>query len=66
MSFGENLKRLRTSAGFTQSEFAKRLDITQSMLCQLERGTKSISLALARDAAEVLNCGINDIIEEGA
>ena len=63
MGIGDNLKRLREANGITQCELAEQVGITQSMLCQLERGTKTLSLPLAKEIAEILKCSIEDLIE---
>lgn len=64
MSIGENIKKQRIENGITQFELAMKLGITQSMLCQIERGTKAVSLPLGRDIAECLGCSIDNLIGE--
>ena len=46
MSIGANIKRLRTARGMTQKEMAERIQVDPSMVCQIERGTKTPSLPL--------------------
>ena len=48
MSIGVNIKRLRTARGMTQKEMAERIQVDPSMVCQIERGTKTPSLPLGR------------------
>lgn len=60
MSIGENVKKIRTERGIPQSKLAESVGITQSMLCQIERGTKALSLALAKDIADYLKCSVSD------
>ena len=60
MGIGENLKQIREKSGITQKELANKAGITQSMLCQLERGTKILSLPLAKELSELLNCHIDE------
>jgi transcriptional regulator with XRE-family HTH domain len=43
MTFGTRLKKLRTQHKMTQSEFAKRFNITQSTVARLEKGDRDIS-----------------------
>lgn len=64
MSIGDNLKRLREKKGVSQTDLSKELNITRSMLCQIERGTKTLSLPLAKEITQVLNCGIDELFEE--
>lgn len=60
---GQNLKELRTEKGMSQTELAEKVNITQSMLCQIERGTKSLTLPLSMELAAALDCTLNDIIK---
>ena len=64
MSIGDNLKRLRESKGVSQTELSKDLNITRSMLCQIERGTKALSLPLAKEITQILNCGIDELFKK--
>lgn len=66
MSVGNNIKRLRIEKNITQVELAEHIGITQSMLCQIERGTKAVSLALGKEIAEYLGCCVEDLITESA
>ena len=61
-SIGENIKQIRTRSGMTQVELAEAVNISQPMLNQIERGTKTISLPLADSVAEELHCSLYDII----
>lgn len=62
MNIGDNIKELRENLGFTQAELAAKVGITQSMLCQLERGTKIPSLPLSVALADALECDLHQII----
>lgn len=64
MSIGENIKRLRVIRGIQQVELAEKLGISQSMLCQIERGTKAVTLPLGKQIAEILDCTVDDFLEE--
>jgi transcriptional regulator with XRE-family HTH domain len=50
---GERLRDWRVRVGFTQSELAKKLEISQAFIAQLEKGGKDPGLKLA--------VGISDI-----
>lgn len=63
MSIGENIKRLREEKGILQSELAEILNISQSMVCQLERGTKVPTLPLSNEIAKVLDCSLDELIQ---
>jgi len=60
LSIGENIKARRIEKNMKQAELARKVGITQSMICQIERGTKVPTLPLSKELAEVLGCDVND------
>lgn len=60
MSIGENLKKLREKKGLMQSELAERVGISRPLLCQMKRGTRSLSLPLAKEFSEILGGSVED------
>lgn len=64
MNIGMSIRLLREKRGMSQAELSKKINISQSMLCQIERGTKTPSLPLSVEIASALGCTINDIIKE--
>ena len=50
----KNLKYLRKLRGWTQEEFASKLGISRSHLCDIEKGRKAVSLDRAIRFAEIL------------
>ena len=64
MSIGENTKRIRIEAKLTQEDLAERAGIGRSMLAQIERGTKTMTLPVAAEVAKALNCSIYDLLGE--
>lgn len=65
MSIGENIKRIRTDRKMNQTELAKEVCVSQSMICQLERGTKVPTLPLGKAIADALGCSIDDLLGSG-
>lgn len=63
MAIGENIKEIRISQGMTQNELAAALNITQSMVSQLERGTKTLTLPLGVQLAQVLHTTLDELIK---
>ena len=61
MSIGENIKQKREAANLTQKELAEKLGITQSMIAQLERGTKTLTVPLGQEIANILSCKLSDL-----
>ena len=64
MSIGENIKLLRTENGLTQEELSRKVGISRPMLAQIERGTKTVTLPLGKDIAEVFGCTVDDLIND--
>lgn len=62
VSIGANIRRIRTEACLSQAELARLVQISQSMLCQIERGTKACSMGLGAEIAKALKCDIADLI----
>ena len=63
MTIGENLKKLRKNAGFTQKQLAEEIGIKQCTLSQLERNEKPLSLSMSIEVAGVLKCSLYDLAE---
>ena len=62
MSIGETIKTIRTDRNLSQVELAEAIHVSQSMLCQIERGTKVPTLPLSKEIAEALGCKIEDLL----
>lgn len=63
MSIGKVIETKRTEQGKTQRELAELVGVSTSMITQIERGTKTISLPLAADLAKVFGCSLDDFVE---
>ena len=61
MSIGVNIKAKRLELGMTQKELADRVQVDQSMICQIERGTKAPSLPLGMEIAAALSCDLKEL-----
>lgn len=64
MSIGGNLKRIRLEKGVSQLQLAKTVGVTQSMIAQIERGTKSLTMELGKEIADTLDISINDLLKD--
>ena len=64
MSVGANIKAQRMANNMTQKELAEKVHVEQSMICQIERGTKVPTLPLSMDIAAALGCDIGDLAKE--
>lgn len=63
MSVGNNIKRLREECGLSQADLAMRANISQSMLSQIEKGTKNPSLQVGKEIADILGCSVDKLLE---
>lgn len=63
MNKGYNIKLMRMKRGLTQAELGRRVGVTPSMINQIERGTKNMTVELANEIARVLGCNIEDFIK---
>lgn len=61
MSVGENIRSRREALGLSQVQVAAEAGIAQSMLCQIERGTKNPSLQVSMEIARILKCNVEDL-----
>lgn len=63
MSVGSNIKHLRMMNGLSQEELADKVNVTKSMISQIERGTKNLTMELGEELAKVLGCDIRDFVK---
>lgn len=63
MNAGVKIAKLREAKDVSQAALAKAVGITQSMLCQIERGTKTVTLPLAIQIVKALGARITDIVD---
>lgn len=64
MSIGENIKARREAAGLTQEALAAQVGVTHSMICQIERGSKSPTVVLGKQIADVLGCTLDELVSK--
>lgn len=63
LSIGINIKRAREAMGLSQYALANKVNVSQEMICQVERGRKSPSVALLADIAAVFGCTMDDLVK---
>ena len=54
LTFGQMLESLRLSEEISQAEFAKKLGISKSHLCDIEKGRKNVGPSRAAHFAKIL------------
>lgn len=52
---GKNLATLRTAAGLSQSELAKRVEVAQQTIAKIEKGARPLKVSEAAQICNVLN-----------
>ena len=62
--FGENIKREREKAGYTQERFSEMIDMTPNNLSAVERGVASVSLKMLRRICSVLKVSADELLYE--
>ena len=65
MSVGANIRARRMALDMSQVELAEKVHVSQSMICQIERGAKAPSLPLGAEIAGVLKCPIESLLDGG-
>ena len=61
MNAGENIKRFRKEKHVTQTELAEALGMSQSAICQFERGSVIVSLPTAKAIADYLGVSVDEL-----
>ena len=62
LALSDNIKKLRTKAGISQSHLAKTVGVNQSAICKMEKGMIIPSVATLDDIARALNVAIDDLV----
>ena len=65
MNIGETIKRIREQREISQVALAEKVGVTQAMICQIERGTKNPSVQVAALIAKVLDCTVDELLNNG-
>ena len=55
------LRTMRKAKGLTQNELAQRIGVSESYICQIEKG-KMISIKKLDELAETLGCEPKDLL----
>ena len=60
--FGERIKSQRRKLGLTQHELSERLNISRTMLANIESGTQRTSVLLLARLAQTLEISVEDLV----
>lgn len=58
----ENLKRMREEKGLSQAALAKAVGVSQGLIAQVERGTKTLTLPTAKAIVDKLGYELDDLL----
>jgi transcriptional regulator with XRE-family HTH domain len=61
INFGENLRKLRLSKGFTQEQLANELGIEISQISRIERGVINTSVTTLYAISKTLKIDVSDL-----
>jgi transcriptional regulator with XRE-family HTH domain len=62
--WGRRIRAFRKLKGYTQEEFAKELDVSVSVIGEIERGNREPSRELLLKITDRLNISLNDLMPE--
>ena len=62
MEIGKKIADFRMQKELTQQKLANMVGVSQPMIAQIERGTKPVTIQLAKEIARVLEVDILEII----
>lgn len=63
MNLGENIKRIRIQKGFNQKQLAIKSNISQSYLCDIEKGRFNGSIVVLKSIANSLQVELSEILK---
>ncbi|WP_286081454.1 helix-turn-helix domain-containing protein [Parablautia intestinalis] len=61
MDIGENIRKRREELGMSQIELAKKVNVSRSMICQVESGRKPPSMVMGKYIADALGCSMDSL-----
>lgn len=62
LSFGEMIQSLRTCDELSQAELARKMGLTRANLCDIEKGRRMVSPAIAAKFAKVMGYSVHQFV----
>lgn len=62
--FGQRLAAARKARGWSQTDFANRLDVTRALIDYYERRAKNPTMDFVQRAADVLGVSVVDLVDD--
>lgn len=63
MDIGKKIKTLRMERCMTQQELAEKIDVSRSMVAQIERGERCPTIVLGKDIADAFGIDLRELLE---
>ena len=63
MSISTNLKKFREEQNLSQAQLAEKASVSQAMIAQIERGSKSPTITLAFELAKALDVEFTELVK---
>jgi len=63
VTFGKNVKKIRTDKGMSQGDLAKILGVHPTYISGIERGVRNMALKNIEKLAKALGVGIDNLIK---
>jgi transcriptional regulator with XRE-family HTH domain len=62
LTFGEMIQSIRQADEISQADLARRMEISRAVLCDIEKGRRSVSVERAKSFAEVLGYSVTQFV----
>lgn len=62
--FGQNLRRYRLGAGFSQEAVAERMGVDRAHVSSMERGQQNVTILTVWQVAQAVGCRSLDLLDE--
>lgn len=62
MTLGQNIRSKRMEYDIEQQELAKRIGVTKAVICTIENGTRTPSVAVLVGIADALHCSVDELL----
>lgn len=62
LTFGEMIHSIRQADEISQTDLARRMEISRAMLCDIEKGRRPVSVERAKSFAEVLGYSVTQFV----
>lgn len=61
MNIGDNIRKIRRDKDISQEQLAKAVGVSQPMIAQIERGSRTATMPIGKAIADVLGCDVTEL-----